>query len=128
MARVGFAERKRSRSGSFLDLAQIEQKGATRISDIFRGMPGLRVQDVNGQSVITSTRSAGGGCVNYFVDRSPWQSMYPGDVNEFLQVGEIAAAEVYNPSSVPAEFQVAGSGDCATIVLWTKTYLGNEKP
>jgi hypothetical protein len=34
---------------------------------------------------------------------------------------EIAAVEVYNGISVPAQFQAAGQSSCAAIVIWSKT-------
>ncbi len=130
MSRVGFSERKRSRSGTFITREDILRTNPTQVSDIFRTTPGIRVQSVNGRNVLTSTRGSGSsasGCINYYLDRSPWQSMYPGDVDQFLPVNEIAAAEVYSAGSVPAEFTTGGSS-CTTIVMWTHTYVGRGNP
>jgi hypothetical protein len=92
-----------------------------KFSDILRTTPGLRVQEQNGQAMVTSTRSAqGNGCVTMFVDGAQWQQLEPGDLDSFVQPGEVAAIEVYNGSAVPAQFTTPGQ-NCAAVVVWTKT-------
>jgi hypothetical protein len=46
--------------------------------------------------------------------------MEPGDVNNFISGGEIVAAEVYQSGLAPAQYVRPGSGNCTTIVLWTR--------
>ena len=75
----------------------------------------------NGQAMITSTRSAqGNGCVTMYVDGAAWQQLEPGDLDSFVQPGEVAAIEVYSGSSVPPQFSTPGQS-CASVVVWTKT-------
>ena len=42
-------------------------------------------------------------------------------MDRILPPNEIAAIEVYNGVSVPAQFQAAGQSSCAAVVLWSKT-------
>jgi hypothetical protein len=39
---------------------------------------------------------------------------------------KIAALEVYQASAAPPAVAAVGGYDCATIVIWTKRYLGIE--
>jgi hypothetical protein len=68
-------------------------------------------------------RGGQGGCVNFFQDRAPFQSMRAGDIDDTFKVAEIGAMEVYTGSDdTPAEFKVAGK-TCATVVVWTRAKL-----
>jgi len=122
LQKVGFLDRKRTSAGGyFMGTDQIEKRNAMKFSDILRSTPGLRVQEQNGQSMVTSTRSAAGsGCVTIYVDGSPWQQLEPGDLDSFVQPNEVAAIEVYTGTSVPPQFSSAGQS-CAAVVVWTKT-------
>lgn len=62
----------------------------------------------------------GGSCVQYYVDDMPWQSVMPGDVNQFVNGSEVVGVEVYNGPGTPPQYTRAGQGDCTTIVVWTK--------
>lgn len=121
LERVGFSTRKRlGASGYFMTPEQIEARKATYFTDLLNGVPSLRVQGSLGRTRITSTRGAGSGCVNVFVDGSRWQQMDSGDLDAFLQPGETSAIEVYSGGSIPVEFTTGGQ-DCSVVVIWTKT-------
>lgn len=122
LQKVGYLDRKRTSAGGyFLGPEQLEKRNALRFSDILRTTPGLRVQEQNGQTLITSTRSSqGSGCVTMYVDGAQWQQLEPGDLDSFVQPGEVAAIEVYSGSSTPPQFVTAGQ-NCAAVVVWTKT-------
>ncbi|NUP56505.1 MAG: TonB-dependent receptor plug domain-containing protein [Gemmatimonadaceae bacterium] len=122
LQKVGYLDRKRTSAGGyFIGPDQIEKRNAMRFSDILRTTPGIRVQEQNGQAMITSTRSAqGNGCVTMYVDGAQWQQLEPGDLDSFVQPGEVAAVEVYNGSSTPPQFMTPGQ-NCAAVVVWTKT-------
>ncbi|MBA2707692.1 MAG: carboxypeptidase regulatory-like domain-containing protein [Gemmatimonadaceae bacterium] len=120
LARVGFSERKRRGTGRYLDIDQIERRGAHDLASLLTGTSGIRVQYSNGQPVITGRPSGfGNGCVNYYVDGMIWMG---GGVEQFIVPPELAAVEVYTPGFTPAAF--ARMGDCTTIVLWTKWKVG----
>jgi hypothetical protein len=52
-----------------------------------------------------------------------WEAVFPGDVDRMAPPWEVGAVEVYNGTSVPAQFQSPGMSSCAAIVIWTKTRL-----
>lgn len=117
---VGFDRRKKIGFGYFMDTKQIDERQATRVTDLFRSVPSLRVVPSGMDYVVESARDAQGGCVRYVVDGSPYQSMFPGDVDRLIPPHDLAAVEVYTGSNTPAEFQGAGFSSCTTIVMWSK--------
>ena len=126
---VGFSMRKRTGMGHYLEGDQIPH--TNMFSDALRVVPGIRVQpsgDGTGSQVITSSRDATGmGCVNFYVDGTPWQQQFPGDIDNFVRSDEVAAIEVYNGSQTPAQFQTAGQSSCTTIVVWTKWRVNRKR-
>ena len=126
--KVGFTDRKRSAAGgTFLDPETIERRRAQLFSDLLRTVPGLRVSSQNGQSVVTSTRSAtGNGCVTFYVDGAQWQQLDAGDLDSFVRPEEVSAVEVYNGTSVPAQFVTTGQ-NCSAVVVWTKLRVQTRK-
>ena len=118
--KVGFNMRKKSAFGYFMDADRISKMHPLYISDILRQVPGLRVgYGPRGEPVVTSTRDLRGSCINYWVDDVPFMEIDPGDINSFVNGGEVVAAEVYQSGTAPAEYTRSGGG-CTTIVLWTR--------
>ena len=119
---VGYAHRKRTGMGHYLEGDQINAN-SRYFSDVLRTVPGLRVQTAGqGRQMVTSTRSTN-GCVMFWIDGTPWQQMEPGDIDDFLKPHELAAVEVYSPSTTPAEFSGGRGASCTTIVGWTHRRL-----
>lgn len=122
--RVGFSKRMKSGTGHYLGPDQIEKVKPYRLNDILRRIPGTRiVYSGTGQSV-ESTRGVtgfggGGSCTQFYVDGTPWLSMEPGDINDFIGGEEVVAVEVYQSPHAPPEF-TRGPAACLTIVLWTR--------
>jgi hypothetical protein len=117
--KVGFNQRKKSGSGYYLDPERISKMHPFYVSDVLRMVPGLRVTSgPRGEPIISSSRDVGGSCVNYWVDDVPFTEMEPGDINNFVNGGEIVAAEVYQGGNAPPQYTRGMSG-CTTIVLWT---------
>jgi hypothetical protein len=118
---VGFNDRKRSGMGYYLDADQLKMRQTMQFSDMLRTVPGIRVIPAgDGTNVIQSSRDPTGGCVTFYVDGSPWQQMTPGDLDTFVRPDEVAALEVYNGATTPAQFQQAGNSGCTTVVIWTQ--------
>ena len=46
--------------------------------------------------------------MNYYVDGTPWQTMTPGDIDNFVRPDELVAVEVYHGSKTPPQFQTPG--------------------
>jgi hypothetical protein len=130
---VGFTKRQRGLSGYFLDSEEVMRRGPNMLTDVFRTIPSLRVvpagpYDYDVQSARGNT--LGGTCVKYWLDGTPYESVFPGDVDRMIPSYQVGAIEVYNGSSVPIEFTNANTNNCAVIVIWSKYKLsqpGNRK-
>jgi hypothetical protein len=121
LERIGFKQREKAGFGYFLSGDEITRRAANVLTDVFRTIPGLRVVPSDMDYVVQSARSATGGCVKYYVDGAVYEAIFPGDVDRLVPPWEIAALEIYNGTSTPAQFQSPGSSSCAAIVIWTKT-------
>jgi hypothetical protein len=122
LEKIGFTRRQKSGMGHFLDQEQIQRLRPSRLTDILRTVPGLRVSYSNDGEVVSSSRGGGGDCVQYILDDMPWQSASPGDINQFVNGSEVVAAEIYQASNVPAQYS-RGMQNCTTIVLWTRARI-----
>lgn len=122
--KVGFTQRQKSGTGFYLGPEQIERMQPNYLTDLLRTVPGLTVSYGPQGEEVSSTRGVssltGGNCVQYYVDDMPWQSLMPGDVNQFVNGREVVGIEVYNGPGTPPQYTRAGQGDCTTIVVWTK--------
>jgi hypothetical protein len=87
-------------------------------------VPSLHIQFTPTGDVVTSARGAG-GCVDYYVDDSPWQSAEPGDINQFINGREVVGVEVYAGVGAPPQYTRAMSG-CSTVVIWTKFKIRDQ--
>ena len=128
LQKVGFLDRKRtSATGYFITSEDLERRKPIKFTDVLRTTPGMRVTEMNGQAMISSTRSAqGNGCVTVYVDGAPWQQLDPGDLDTFVQPNEVAAVEVYSGVNVPPQFTTPGSS-CSAVVVWTKTRVDSRR-
>lgn len=123
---VGYLRRKRTGMGHYLEGDQINTT-SRYFSDVLRVIPGIQVQSAGfGRQVVRSSRGAN-GCVMFWVDGTPWQSMEPGDIDDFIKPHELGAIEVYSPTNTPAEFQGARGSSCTTIVGWTQRRLDRNR-
>lgn len=122
--KVGFTTRQKGAMGYFIGPDKLERMQPNYLTDILRTVPGLQVSYGPTGEEVTSARGVsslmGGSCVQYYVDDMPWQSVMPGDVNQFVNGREVVGVEVYNGPGTPAQYTRAGQGDCVTIVVWTK--------
>jgi hypothetical protein len=123
LERIGFTQRKKMGGGYHIDGDQIAKRAPNMLTDLFRTVPGLRVvPSGNGiDYTVESARQVTGNCVRYYIDGAPFEAVFPGDIDRMMPPNEIAAVEVYNGISVPAQFQAAGQSSCAAIVIWSKT-------
>jgi hypothetical protein len=124
LSQVGFLERKKTGMGFFMDGKMINHESAA-FSDVMRMAPGLRIQPTGDgrTNVITDSRSASNGCVNFYVDGTPWQTMQAGDIDAYVRPSELVAVEVYHGSETPAQYTTPGQSSCATIVAWTQAKI-----
>jgi hypothetical protein len=118
--KVGFTRRQKSGMGYYMGSDAIEKRQALRMTDLFRTVPSLKVTPSGNDYVVESARDVMGGCVRYVLDGSPYENMFPGDVDRMIPPNDVAAIEVYSGSNTPAEFQGAGQSSCTTIVMWSR--------
>lgn len=124
---VGFNRRQKSGFGYFMSTEDIENRQATRMTDLFRSVPSLRVVPSGMDYTVESARDVQGGCVRYVVDGAPYQSMFAGDIDRLMPPHDVAAIEVYTGSSTPAEFQAAGQSSCTTVVMWSRFKVKKDR-
>lgn len=134
---AGFWERRERGLGTFLTREEIERYRATHIVDVFRQMPGFRVErlDAIGEGhVVTLARHAAtarGVCpAMVYLDGSEYRMTESG-LNE-IHADHIEAIEVYSgPARLPPQFARPGRGtnrpgevnarpQCGVIILWTR--------
>jgi len=128
----GFYERKEL-GGIFITPEVLEKRQPRKLTDVFFGLPGVRVGE---QSLGAGPRSvwfrigerADAICwPMVFVDRQmvsngglSSNSPDPGAVDDFVHGLDVSAIEAYtHASSIPAEFNGPNAG-CGVIVIWTK--------
>jgi hypothetical protein len=129
LSKVGYLERKNTGMGYFMDGKAINHESMS-FSDVMRVAPGLRITPVgDGRSyVITDSRSASNGCVNFYVDGTLWQTLQPGDIDQYVRPQELVAIEVYHGSQTPPQFSPPGQSGCASIVAWTIAKVRPDSP
>jgi hypothetical protein len=130
---IGFTQRERGLTGTFMDAEDIMRRGPNMLTDVFRTVPTLRVvPDGPYDYRVESSRGhqLGGNCVKYWLDGSQFDAIFPGDVDRMIPPYNIAAIEVYNGSNVPIQFSSANTNNCSVIVIWSKyraTQPGNRR-
>lgn len=117
----GFADRQRSGVGRFLTADDIARRAAMVTTDLFRVMPGVRLD----RSVHDSTSLLVRGGVDdwctpaVFLDGFYIQGATADDIDTWVTPAQIAGMEIYTGISAPMQFQPRFNG-CGSIVIWTK--------
>jgi hypothetical protein len=125
----GFEYRKRhSNGGTFLDQEAIDGKGAMRMTELLRTVPGVQLvpvaNDFGGNDfkiVMRGTATVQGeSCpIQYYFDGHPFEES--DDIDRLISPHQIAAMEIYSGSSqVPEQFK-GPHARCGIIVIWTKS-------
>lgn len=114
----GFEERRDRGIGRFISRSEIEARGTSQVSDLFRQLPGVTVERTS------ATRGGGGG--HLLMRGSCPPSIYldgqraaagPVDIDAYVSAADLEAVEVYNATEAPPRFS---SGRCGAVVLWTR--------
>lgn len=109
----GFHQRRETRTGSFFDREDIEQRQPMNTSDLFRMVPGARVSP---SGPFGHTVRLRGGCQpTLWVDGVSLITMEGMD--DILPVMDLEAVEVYHGVNLPVQF---GANPCGAIVVWTR--------
>lgn len=116
---AGFYRRMGYGNGRFFTAADLERRNASRMTDVFRLVPGLRIEPRGFQNAV---RMRGSRCAPLvWLDAQP---MYAGEVDlDAFDPRSFEGIEIYSgAASVPVEFQgnQRVSSACGTIVLWSK--------
>ena len=112
---VDFERRRQTGRGHYLDDSQIKQSGASRLSDLMRGMRGVTEHCAGNGCTIQMVRARPGCYPDYIVDGRP-DNMFGSST----PIRDIVALEVYTgPSDVPGEFAGRSAG-CGVVVIWTR--------
>jgi hypothetical protein len=118
----GFEERRKTGMGRYLTAADLAARGtAIFTSDVFRTIPGLRLNRAAHDSTTLMMRSmAGDWCAPaFYIDGHYIPGFTADDLDGFMTASDIASLEVYTGGAIPAQFQPALTG-CGSIVIWTK--------
>jgi hypothetical protein len=110
----GFYERRLMGIGTTLTPEEVDSRAASRVSELFYGVPGVRVLSsrLGGPGDI---RLRGGCRPQVVLDGTPLR--FPIAIDELLgSVNEVEALEVYHGTSGP--FQTLADS-CGTVLAWT---------
>lgn len=117
---AGFYRRMSQGQGRFFTQEQIEQRNASRMSDFFRGIPGIRIDQRRTGGNAYRIRGAQALPI-FWLDG---MALGAGEIDvDAFDPRTFAAIEVYSgPATVPPEFTSARSlsGAGGVIVLWTR--------
>jgi 5-hydroxyisourate hydrolase-like protein (transthyretin family) len=112
-----FEQRRHNGFGRYFDESEIEKKHPIETSDLFRMLPGFRVQGYGLDARIMSTRGmislgGNGGCAtNVVIGNIQHQEI------NLLNPDDIGAIEAYpGPAGAPLQYDSA----CGVIVIWMK--------
>ena len=114
-----FHRHRESGHGYFLDRRQLDSSRVSRISDVMRRLPGVRlVPDRMGRQQLRMSRS--GSCdPDFWIDGQRAAFLNVDDV----PLADVEALEVYRgPTGLPPEYNVRfGNPGCGAIIIWTRS-------
>jgi hypothetical protein len=129
----GFYERKARGIGHYITRDQIERQQPSRVTDVLRRVPGVRISPVTSsygiEDVVQMGRSQGSRgrpCpVSYYLNGTPFELTSVG-LNTEIRPVDVEAIEVYTGASqLPAEFNsMVRRSACGVIVIWTRSRVG----
>ena len=108
----GFYDRRRSGFGHTMTREEIEARHPILASDLFRAIPGTRVERRGLYGTVVRMRR---GCSPTLVIDG-FEVSGPAAIDELIAVGDLGALEVYTGVSA-TEY---GSSTCGAILMWTQ--------
>jgi hypothetical protein len=111
----GFEERRRSGFGRFFDWTQLRKEEHRRTSDLFYGIPGVRVQyDQQMRPYLVGTRKNCRMQLLFNGARVSW------NVVDAMPISNLDAIEIYRSGTeAPVEYGGLGSM-CGTVIFWSR--------
>ena len=116
-----FHRHRKNGMGQYFNRKEIEERHARRLSDLLRGVPGVRIiPDRQGRLQLRMVRTSGTrDCPpDFWIDgiRAPYLNI------DDVPLTDIEALEVYRgPAAMPPEFaNRMGNPGCGVVVIWTR--------
>ena len=106
----GFEQRRRRSIGYFITRADFETNPTSRVTDVLRSVPGVRVAPGGGLELRGNCRP------DVVVDGVQLRPFGGLTIDEFMMSHEVEAIEVYHGLATPVRF---GSNPCGAVVVWT---------
>jgi hypothetical protein len=122
-ALVEFEQRRKTAFGRFLTREDIERRRPVVTSDLFRAVPGVFVDGVRDSDQRIQMRGIFDARCDalIIVNGGVMPGMSAADLDDFATPANIIGIEVYQPGTVPAEFQqLSTSTSCGVIAVWTR--------
>ena len=118
---ASFRDRMQKRPGHFYTRDRIESIAPTDLSELLRGIPGVRVGPIRGTAMRTSVRFRGAVCAPIVVVDGFVAGAAEFDLDT-VDPATVEALEVYmDASSAPTEIMGPRFSDrCGVIVIWTR--------
>lgn len=125
----GYFERKEKSVGKFLSEEDINNKNPYRVTDLFTGTSGIKLERIDGILTVVTTRQvsrpgkqfeSNAPCpLKILIDGSEMGNLDIESLDSSLDVSQITAVEIYNsPASTPVQFN--RFAPCGVILIWTK--------
>jgi hypothetical protein len=119
LEKIGFLDRLAAVNGGYFvtpeDIAEFAPK---TISDIFRHVPVV----IDPPRAGSGAKRAGQACFATYVNGLQRQVRVLSELDTFISVRDVLAAEVYPPDQrPPAPFTPATRANCTTVALWTRS-------
>ena len=112
---VGFYERRDVGLGDYITRGELLVLNPTRISDVFREIPGARV--IPGRGGLDDQVRLRGNCVPIIV-LDGIRLANPVLLDNILAVNDIEAVEVYQGATTPVEY--ISITTCGVVMIWTR--------
>lgn len=137
--RTGFEDRRHNGPGRYLTNARIMKTAPSFMSDIFRGVSGIRVgyasdtlatdmaiavspedMSITDRRLLMRGISGDWCAAAIYLDGMHFPGLGASELDAWLKPGDVAGIEVYSEASVPNEFRQERTG-CGSIVIWRKS-------
>jgi hypothetical protein len=118
---IGFEERRKSQFGRFLTSKDIARMSPRGVADIFRSLPGVRVDGNSFTEAIYMRGVFEERCEPTFYVNGHQMRVDTGDLDALVRPEEITGIEIYQTGTAPPQFSPGLSG-CGSIVFWTKAH------
>jgi hypothetical protein len=115
-----YRRRVRSTGGVFITRDDIDDRHASRLSDVLRGVPGVafvRSRGGSGIRLVTSSVNRRDCVPQYWVDGVRMSNV---EIDDF-SARDVEGLELYHgPATTPMRFSQGAVTSCGTVVIWTR--------